>query len=136
MRARGDPGHEALHTATFFGHPVCAAAALATLDVLEQEHLGHRAQATGLYLVEQLHALRAQAADIIAVRGAGLLIGIELRSGARALAVGRRLLELGYITVPAASDARVISLTPPLTIHARQVDGFVRALGSVLAEQP
>jgi acetylornithine/succinyldiaminopimelate/putrescine aminotransferase len=64
----------------------------------------------------------------------GLLVGIEMRSGALALTLGRRLLERGYITVPASADASVISLTPPLTIHETQLEGFVQALDACLTE--
>ena len=67
------------------------------------------------------------------MRGKGLLIGIELASGALALAAVRALLERGYLTLPAGSDARVISLTPPLTIEEPLLAGFVDAIDEVLA---
>ena len=100
-------------------------------------------------MTESLTAARARAARGRALRGAaagaararvrstcaarGCLIGVELESGAVALAAVRALLERGYLTLPAASDARVISLTPPLTIEEPLLAGFVDALGEVLA---
>jgi len=132
MAAWGDPDGEALHTGTFFGNPLACAAALAALRVLQRDGLAARAERVGEALIA---ALRERlGARVQAVRGAGLLIGIELASPGRALALGRALLERGYITVPAAPDARVVSLTPPLVIEDAVIAGFVTALDQALAE--
>jgi 4-aminobutyrate aminotransferase-like enzyme len=128
MSAWAQSSDGALHTGTFFGHPVCAAAALATLDVLEQEALTQRAATLG----QQLQAALADR-GVAAVRGRGLLVGIELDAPGRALRCMQALLERGYITVPAGADARVISLTPPLCVTEEQLNGFVAALVEVLA---
>jgi 4-aminobutyrate aminotransferase-like enzyme len=127
MAAWGESSGAALHTGTFFGHPVSAAAALATLDVLHDEQLCERAQRSGALLLQQLAPLARQA-GVSAVRGRGLLVGIELEAPGHALRCMRALLARGYITVPAAADARVISLTPPLCISVDQLLGFVAAL--------
>src|SRR5262249_20157736 len=128
----GDPEGEALHTGTFFGNPLACAAALAALDVLQRDQLCARAARSGAALRERLRErLGVRVRD---VRGVGLLIGIELGSGARALALGRALLERGYITVPAAADARVISLTPPLIIDDAILHGFEAAFADALDE--
>ena len=132
MAAWGDPGREALHTGTFFGHPLACAAALAALEVSADEDLVARAARAG----ERLRAALAQGSSghesVIEVRSAGLLVGIELRGAGRALSVGRALLERGYITVPAGSDASVISLTPPLGIADELLDAFVAATREAL----
>jgi acetylornithine/succinyldiaminopimelate/putrescine aminotransferase len=62
------------------------------------------------------------------------LLGIELGDGSRALRVGRRLLERGYLTVPASADASVISLTPALSVAETQLRAFAIALRETLAE--
>jgi len=121
----------ALHTGTFFGHPVSCAAALATLDVLQEERLDERARALGAQLFDALSWLQERP-YVRALRGRGLLVGIELDSSKHSLACMRALLERGYITVPAGADARVISLTPPLCISAEQLSGFVSALSESL----
>jgi 4-aminobutyrate aminotransferase/(S)-3-amino-2-methylpropionate transaminase len=126
MAAWGESSGAALHTGTFFGHPVAAAAALATLDVLRDERLPERAYVLGQSLCEALQPLLALP-GVKEVRGAGLLVGIELDSTERSLSCMRALLKRGYITVPAGADARVISLTPPLCISSEQVLGFVTA---------
>jgi 4-aminobutyrate aminotransferase/(S)-3-amino-2-methylpropionate transaminase len=133
MTAWAGDASEALYTGTFFGHPLAAAAALATLQVLRDEDLVTRARQLGARLIEQLQTLPARA-RVAAVRGRGLLVGIELDSGARALRCMQTLLESGYITVPAGEGARVISLTPPLCITSEQLDGFVSALTRTLVE--
>jgi len=131
MAAWGNPDREALHTGTFFGHPLGCAAALAALDLVQSHGLCERAARLGDWLVA---ALRARLGPrVVDVRGAGLLVGVELAANGQALAVARALLERGYIVVPAGSDARVLSLTPPLVIEQARLDGFVAALAEVLA---
>jgi 4-aminobutyrate aminotransferase/(S)-3-amino-2-methylpropionate transaminase len=132
MHAWGDPDGEALHTGTFCGNPLSCAAALAVLAEVQRERLTERAARLGASLgaaLEQRLGERARA-----VRASGLLVGIELANGDLGLRVMRRLLELGYIVVPAGRDARVISLTPALNVDEALLDGFVEVLGGVLEE--
>lgn len=135
MAAWGDPGGEAIHTATFLGNPLLAAAALAALDVLEEQRLADRARRSGEYLAERLRELMPRHAAISEIRGQGLLQGVVFEEAGAALAVMQPLLERGYITVPAGANAEVLSLTPPLTVTQALLDGFVRALSQVLTEQ-
>ena len=132
MAAWGDPGREALHTGTFFGHPIGCAAALAALQVIEDEGLCARAQRAGQRLQTTLKERLSSDARVVTVRGAGLLVGIELLGAGLALSLGRALLERGYITVPAASDASVVSLTPPLSIDDTLLDAFAAATQEAL----
>jgi 4-aminobutyrate aminotransferase-like enzyme len=132
MAAWGDPKPEALHTATFFGNPLGCAAALATLDILESEGLIEQSQRTGQELVAALRAEVANRPCVAAVRGQGLMIGIEFDRGERTLALVHHLLEKGYITVPAGKGAKVLSLTPPFNISSELLRGFVSALGKCL----
>ncbi|MBN1653654.1 MAG: aminotransferase class III-fold pyridoxal phosphate-dependent enzyme [Deltaproteobacteria bacterium] len=132
MAAWGGPGQEALHTATFFGHPVCCAAALATLDVIDKEKLCQRAEKLGDKLLSLLRESCGSSPSVVEVRGAGMLIGIELKNQAHAVAIVRRLLEKGYLTLPAGVNNDVISITPPLTIAPELIEGFVEALDEAL----
>ena len=134
MGAWGDPRGAALHTGTFFGDPLGAAAALATLDVLEGERLATRAAEVGARFRERL--ARVCGDRVVQVRGAGLLAGVELASTGRTLRLVRRLLERGYLTLPAGADARVLQLVPPLTIDEPLLDAFTDALGEALDEEP
>jgi len=132
MAAWGDPDGEALHTVTFLGHPLGCAAALATLDILEGESLAARAIERGSALCSMLRDLAARRGAIVDVRGRGMLVGIELDRGERTLAIVRRLLEAGYITLPAGSSARVLELTPPLAIAPQLLERFIDALDDAL----
>jgi 4-aminobutyrate aminotransferase/(S)-3-amino-2-methylpropionate transaminase len=131
----GDPGGEAIHTATFFGHPLACAAALATLDAVDELDLAHTVTDTGRWLCERLRARLDGSALVVEVRGRGLALGVELTSGARALRVMRRLLERGYLVVPAAPDASVLQIAPPLTIERALLEGFVEALAASLEDE-
>ncbi len=118
LEAWGDPGQVAIHTGTFFGHPLGAAAALASLDVLEGEELGERALA-----MEQ--RLRSRLGEL-PIRGRGLLLGVV--PGVPVLPLVRRLLERGFLAIPAGMEAEVIQLLPALTIDERLLDAFADAL--------
>jgi 4-aminobutyrate aminotransferase/(S)-3-amino-2-methylpropionate transaminase len=132
MQAWGDPGREALHTGTFFGQPLACAAALTCLDIVRDEALPERALQLGAALVAELEAVRKRRPALREIRGPGLLLGLEFDAPAKALTLMQLLLERGYITVPAASDATVLSLTPPLTITPAQLTGFSAALDATL----
>lgn len=134
MRAWGEPDHEAIHTGTFHGHPLACAAALAVLDVIEDERLCDVARASGEQLRGALVSLAQRHRCVRDVRGAGLLVGVELDTGSRCLKLVRALLERGYVTLSAASDGRVLSLTPPLGIAPERLAEFTRALDLALGE--
>jgi len=126
MSAWGAPDGEAIHTGTFFGHPLGCASALATLDVIQSEQLPERAKRVGESLALELRAL----AGVRSVRGAGLMLGIECDRDA--LVVVRELLERGYLVLPAGSDPVVLQLVPSLNIAAPLLEGFVATLADVL----
>ncbi|OHB79957.1 MAG: aspartate aminotransferase family protein [Planctomycetes bacterium RBG_16_64_10] len=111
--------------------PVGAAAALATIDVIEHEHLLEHATQLGAYAVQQLEQLRARHPLVAAVRGLGLLVGVELRRGQeRAVDEAERVM---YACLAAGlsfkvSDGNVLTLTPPLTITRGQLDAAVAIL--------
>jgi len=130
-KAAASTGGVPMHTGTFFGNPLGCASALAALDVIERDSLAGRAAHVGTELLRMLHMRLGP--HVSAVRGMGFLIGIDTGSAERGLTAGRRLLEAGYITVP-AGDGSVISLTPPLTIDAALLDGFVTVCERTLAE--
>ncbi|MCB9796940.1 MAG: aspartate aminotransferase family protein [Alphaproteobacteria bacterium] len=122
MRAWGASRGEALHTQTFLGNPLGCAMALACVHVIVSEELPARAARVGAWLSERLSRFGR-------VRGRGLLLGLELDDS---LGVSRRLLERGYIALPAGEQAEVLALTPPLTITEAQLSGFLAALEELL----
>lgn len=135
MRAWGDPNGEALHTGTFFGHPVSCAAALATLDVIRDEKIASQALRLQANVLPALQALVAKYPSVVAdARGRGAMLGLKLKGNGSALRVVQRLLDAGYIALPAGPNADVVSFTPPITIPDALVAGFVTALDAALAE--
>jgi acetylornithine/N-succinyldiaminopimelate aminotransferase len=115
------------HGSTFGGNPVACAAALAVLDTIEADGLLARAETLGATLraaVESLHH-----PSVGAVRGRGLMIGIQLTAPVAA-AVERAARDVGYLVNAAAPD--VVRLVPPLVLTDEQADSFVQVLPEAL----
>ncbi len=116
-----------LHGSTFGGNPVCAAAALAVLKVLADEHLVERADVLGKAISHGVEALGHPLVDH--VRGRGLLRGIVLTDEvAKHVEIAAR--DAGFLVNAAAPD--VVRLAPPLVITEAQVEAFLSALPAVL----
>jgi acetylornithine/succinyldiaminopimelate/putrescine aminotransferase len=120
----GDRLHIGDLGSTFGGGPVPCAAALATLDVIEEEGLVANAVAVGDYLKAGALAL-----GIPGVTGRGLLIGLRL--GRAAVPVQRALFERRVLT-GTASDPDVLRLMPPLSLDRQEADLLLAALHEVL----
>ena len=130
MSAWGDPGAEAIHTGTFFGHPLGAATALATLDVIESNPILERVAEVGARFRAALRALPG----VAEVRGAGMLAGVRLHDHPNTLGLLGPLLARGYLTLPAGPGAEVLELIPPLTIDPARLDEFAATLHEVLED--
>ncbi len=134
MAAWGESTGEALHTSTFLGHPLGCAAALAAIAVLEEERLVERAAALGEWLRPRLEALPG----VAAVRGRGLMWGLELQDAAgapdrqRAGRVVVEALRRGIILLPAGAHGNVLELVPPYTITEEQLQFALDVLRAVL----
>jgi acetylornithine aminotransferase len=107
---------------TFGGNHLACAAALAVLEVIEQENLLAHAAETGDYLRTELLA-HAGAEEI---RGRGLMVGIKYDFPIKD--VRDKLLSEHHIFVGNASDPTVLRLLPPLNISQVEVDRFLQAL--------
>lgn len=129
--ASWDRNGEALHTATFLAHPLAVAAALAVLDEISTAKLSARAARLGRRLERRLRSWPERIASLAAVRGRGLLWGLELKSRARAREASRRLLEQGVLVVGGGAHGRTLELTPSLTISERQLDAACDAIETV-----
>ncbi len=115
-----------VHGSTFGGNPLACATALATLDIIENEHLPERAAQLGAYALERLRAIRSPL--IREVRGKGLLIGIELTR--RAQPYLEKLMERGILSLPAGPN--VVRLLPPLVITEEQMAHVLDVVEEVL----
>ncbi|MBV8342481.1 MAG: aminotransferase class III-fold pyridoxal phosphate-dependent enzyme, partial [Gammaproteobacteria bacterium] len=132
------------HGNTYGGNPVCCAAALATLDLVEHEYAANAA-AVGEYFLEQLRALQTRFECIGDVRGKGLMIGAELVTGKAerkpATALCQRVLTRAYHNglLLLSCGLSTIRFIPPLMVSRAQVDEglalFETALAEALAEK-
>ncbi len=124
-----------LHTSTFGGSPLACAAALAALEAIDQEDLCGRARALGERIGPELERLaRAHPRSIAAVRGIGLLWGIELRSEGLGGWMLSRLLEAGVLVVHSLNQPRVLRLMPPAVLTVAQLDFVLEALRGAATE--
>lgn len=116
------------HGSTFGGNPLASAAGLATLDAIETEALRENAIDIGRYINEGFSAALAECQALVAVRNAGLMIGIELDRPCAEL-VKLALAEKLLINVTAE---KVIRLLPPLIMNKGEADILVQRLSGVI----
>ncbi|UCH25030.1 MAG: acetylornithine/succinylornithine family transaminase [Trueperaceae bacterium] len=114
------------HGTTFGGNPLASAAALAVLEEIEARDLLAHASEVGGYFQEQLAAIPSE--RIRAVRGLGLMIGLELKEKAAPYIAA--LMERGVLVINAG--ATIIRFVPPLIITRDEVDEVVRHVREVL----
>jgi 4-aminobutyrate aminotransferase-like enzyme len=126
-------GDETVFFSTFGGNPVSAVAALAVLDVLEDERVLDRAATTGRALRDGIRAVAGDDARIVEVRGAGLAIGVEMRDRATASAVKEGLRQRGVLIGTCGREGNVLKVRPPLAFTTADVPVFTEALAEVLA---
>ena len=127
-------GIELFHGYTYSGHPLAAAAGLATLDLYRDEQLFERALELEAYWTDAIHSLRGHR-HIVDLRTMGLVAGIELET--RPGAPTKRASELFHgcfdhgLLVRATGD--IIALSPPLIVTKPQIDEMVGIIADRLA---
>jgi 4-aminobutyrate aminotransferase len=127
------------HASTFGGNPVCIAAALATLDILEREGMSNAANVGG-QMLDRLHTWPKKHSNVGEVRGRGLMIGIEIvknqASREPAGALRDRIVELaferGLLILGCGENS--IRIAPPLIVSEQQATVALEIL-EVCAEQ-
>ena len=117
------------HGSTFGGNPLAAAVARAALKVIRDEDLAERSRTLGEYFLEQLSEIPSP--HVRAVRGRGLLIGVELKSEARG---ARRFCEAMQERGILAKETHdnVIRFAPPLIIDKETIDWALPSIRDVL----
>jgi 4-aminobutyrate aminotransferase-like enzyme/Ser/Thr protein kinase RdoA (MazF antagonist) len=115
---------------TFGGNPVAASAALAVLDVLEDERLPERAAAVGERLRAGIESLRK--ADIVEVRGRGLLAGVQLTGAELAARVADELREAGVLVGLTGKHDDALKIRPPLAFKDEHTELLLAALDRAL----
>ncbi|MGY3453646.1 aminotransferase class III-fold pyridoxal phosphate-dependent enzyme [Bradyrhizobium sp. USDA 4353] len=129
----GPAGIELFHGYTYSAHPLACAAALATLDVYQEQDLFGRARRIAPLWEKAAHALR-QAPHVIDIRNIGLLAAIDLKPrdgapGARGSECANRCFEDGVL-IRGSSDTLVLS--PPLIISEEQIEAVFRTIRRAL----
>jgi len=124
---------EFAHGYTYSGHPLAAAAALATLDIYAKEDLFYRAKSLAPYWEDALHALK-DVPNIVDLRNIGLVAGIELaplpgKPGTRAFDAYVKCFERGLLV---RQTGDILALSPPLIVEKSQIDDMFGLLREVL----
>lgn len=119
------------HGSTFGGNPVCCAAALATLDLVEKEYVKN-ARAMGENLMSKARDLQSRTKTITDVRGRGLMVGLELADPALVKRVVVAAFKKGLLLLGAGKSA--IRLAPPLLIDEEDIDIALSIIGELLSD--
>jgi putrescine aminotransferase len=118
-----------VHTSTFGGSEIACAAALAAMDVLEEERLVENARERGAQLLVGCRALAAEFPHVIReARGLGLLVGVELAAEGYGGWIIPEMLKAGVTAAWTLNQQRVIRLEPPLIVTAPEVERALEAL--------
>ena len=116
---------------TYGGYPLACVAALEALDVIKEEKLAEKSEATGKILKEKITAIAARSSHVKEVRGKGLFIGVEVKNG-DAMQYCEQL--LGHDMLANDSHGHTIRISPPLIIDASEVDYICDRLERVLVK--
>jgi 4-aminobutyrate aminotransferase len=119
------------HGSTYAGNPVCCAAALATIELLEGG-LIENARVVGDLLLKGLGQLRGRHPMITEVRGMGLMIGIDFQTGDQADAVEMACLHRGLLVLRAGDSA--IRMAPPLLLDRTRAETGLRIFDQACAD--
>jgi acetylornithine aminotransferase/acetylornithine/N-succinyldiaminopimelate aminotransferase len=119
-----------MHGTTFGGGPLACAVAIAVIDTMRQSNLLAHVRETGAYFQTQLKSLAARHPSITAVRGMGLMVGIEIESEELAKAIAAQMLER-RILINRTSET-VLRFLPPYVIERQHIHQVVEALDAIL----
>jgi acetylornithine/N-succinyldiaminopimelate aminotransferase len=117
------------HGSTFGGNPLACRVGCTVLDIIEEQGLLENARRQGERLLARLRMELADNPNVLAIRGQGLMIGIELKQPIRDLSLIAARDHALLINVTRGQTIRVL---PPLTIDEREVEMIVRGVSSVV----
>lgn len=113
------------HTSTFGGNPLSCCATIAVTELLNEKLLNH-VKTIGDYFIESLKKIKSP--EITAVRGMGLMIGVEVKNNRNAIL--KKMQDYGVLVIPAGDN--VVRFLPPYIIEKEHVDIAVKTLEKVL----
>jgi 4-aminobutyrate aminotransferase len=127
------------HASTFGGNPVCIAAALATLDLIERKYM-ENARRMGEFILSRIAGWRERHKIVGDIRGKGLMIGVEIvrdqKTKEKAAELRDRIVQLAFnkgLLVLGAGE-NTLRLSPPLLIDEERADFAVRTLDACISE--
>jgi beta-alanine--pyruvate transaminase len=137
MSAAPENTIEFFHGYTYSGHPLAAAAAVATIDVYKTEGLFDRAANMAPYFEQAAHSMKGLP-NVKDVRNLGLVCGIELegipgKPGARAFDVFQKCFWEKNVMIRITGD--ILALSPPLIIEKSQIDQLFGSIADILKSQ-
>lgn len=123
----GDP---LLHSSTYAGNPLAAAAVTATIEVIRQEGIAERSRLLGAQILDiTREAVQAHCRGLVnEVRGEGLLIGVDFVSDDAATEFMMGLLDERVIPSYSLNSSNVLRLTPPAILEPADIDWLAGAL--------
>lgn len=117
---------------TYVGNPVACAAALAVLDVFEEEKLLQRAREVGERLTSAWEEIAARTAAIRAVRGVGAMVGVEFEDAGLLAGLLSGARSRGVLAITAGKERRVLRHLVPLVVTDEQLDEALGVFGDLL----
>ncbi|MBT2311689.1 aspartate aminotransferase family protein [Pseudomonas fluorescens] len=118
------------HGSTFGGNPLACRVGCTVLDIIQEQGLLDNARHRGEQLLNRLTAELADNPNVLAIRGQGLMIGVELKQPVRDLTLCAARDHALLINV---TRGKTIRLLPPLTLDGREVEMIVRGVSRCLA---
>lgn len=118
------------HASTFGGNPVCLAAALETVRLLEEQYVAN-AVTVGSHMLAEFDHLKQRHNAIVDVRGRGLMIGIQFTSGALRDRVITECFDRGLLLLGAG--ASTVRVSPPLMIDEEQADFAIETFSQAVS---
>jgi 4-aminobutyrate aminotransferase / (S)-3-amino-2-methylpropionate transaminase / 5-aminovalerate transaminase len=134
---------DSVHTSTFLGNPLGCAVALAVIREIEKHRLVDRSRAMGELFRKELWKLKEKYPIIADIRGAGLMIGLELSEPGhkrpmpateKARSFVREALRRGIVLLPSGSEHNVIQITPPFIITENEIKYAAHAFDKIFAK--
>jgi len=128
------------HASTFGGNPVCIAAALATLDVIEKEHLIENSAQVGAHMLKRMADWPSKLKLVGDVRGRGLMIGVDIVKDKASKEYGAaerdRVVEMAFESgvLFLGCGPSTVRICPPLVVTRDEADVAVDVLGECIRE--
>ena len=117
-----------MHASTFGGNPVSSAAALAVMDVIEEEALVKRAEESGALFVEGLGVFVEKYKQVLEVRGKGLMVGLVVDGSAKEVVDACRVMGL----LCCVAGEHVVRFLPPLSVKESDLEEALEMIGDAL----